>query len=281
MGLLFIMKGEVKGLRLRLVGLLLIVFILVGCSSKVNSKPYDIRDDIWNDGIQYTILIHEMIVNNREFEMIDINNIVTSLWLYTNQENQSESEKEVTDLIRGLYISVINLEDAVNNNNETEIERNVDLFLMKYSNLGKIFGKGNIKFDNFDNRFPAKIINDEYTYFQEEQNRKKEEFMDEHRLELTYKDIKQTSKDTMYTGRVFYLEGNAKLCERNYISVDLLQHKCIRVVTPDDNNSWYLSVFIKDHKDFLDVLASENKYVRIRAIKNEKLNVGQLTHVEW
>lgn len=111
--------------------------ILVGCSS----KPSDVSQDIWDDGIQYTIYINEL-VKTKEKPRKGVTVLIGRFVNVDDMSSKSEKEQEILVALKNLTLQAL---DSIYHNKEQNEE-----YSKNYEKLESIFGKDELNPSKLD-----------------------------------------------------------------------------------------------------------------------------------
>lgn len=262
--------------------LLLVFGIISGC----NQKPSSVRQEIWDQGIQYTIYINKVLEEKGETEE-GFNDAFLSFASSYNETELSDTEKEILDNLRNLNLNFLKIHLFQLTGGETEEERNeYDKF---YANLEKIYGKSNLSSNNLNEDFITTASVDSVVKETVTKQDEIEEFKKKAGISLTADEVRFNMSNNL--DMKFFLEGNIELCDYyNYGFTNDRKFFCGQVTPLDGGytDSWYLyfnrESFAKLYNKLLDKQIS---YIRTSAqvpskvYKDGQGNMAVVNAAEW
>ncbi|MEQ6378752.1 hypothetical protein RZN25_18285 [Bacillaceae bacterium S4-13-56] len=243
--------------------LLIFAIILVGCSGK--DKPSDVRQEVWDDGIQMAIAINEAVENeesspNGEVEIIN-------KW---EEEELSEKEKEIKSAILELSMDAITLDMLYSLGLGVE-EEDKEEYYASYKVVEEIFGESNLSSKHLDEEFvqhmkslASQADEEEELAELEELEKKKEEFISESDIVVTAEEVEFNMPNNL--DKQFYLEGTVELCDYYNYGFTYEQDYFCGELTPFDggySDSWNV-YFDRDSFDGIFGLLLEDGSVDLR-----------------
>lgn len=279
---------EAKGTRgnnmRKLLPLFFVVLLLVSCSSG-KSKPSDVSQEIWDQGIQYTIII-------KDFYNSDVNAMETAVpdllinFKRDYEEDDKLSENEV-EIIRGVVDLGINwLTLGVRNTGASKKD-----FDDQYNKLNELFGEKNLEIDNLD---VSLIGLEESIDLYDKANVESEvssstvtvdTIKQERSISLTNKDVQFDMVNNL--DMEFAIVGIAEIDDYYNYGFTNEEKYFVARVTPDGGSyteSWYLYFHRESFAALYDNLKSGN--YRIKATAKVPSNVyksgqGNMAQVTW
>jgi hypothetical protein len=256
--------------------LLSLVFLLTACSN----KPADVRQEVWDSTIQYTIFINKL-VESGELYPEGLSAKVAGL---SQIDDLNETEKEIISNVQDLMLSgfPIFISKAIGDseNGESFKEYNEN-----YEKLKDIFGSSNLKTENLDEDFIISELTDQVIKDQIKKEEEFKEFMDEAGVTLTAKDVQFDMVNNL--DEEFALVGVAELSD--YYNYGFTNEKAYFVarVTPDNgsySDSWYLYFNRVSFDALYNTLKKGEQRIRAIAVIPEsayKSGQGNMAVVKW
>jgi len=229
--------------------LLTLVFLLIGCSAKVNTRPDDIREEIWDNGIKYGRLINYY-VDNKE---IIPDGFAERIALYCdvrNYKNLNDSEKEILTTTSNLTINSLK---TVFFGEEIPQEYKQNL-----KDLESFYGEGTLDSSNVTEKDLSNNIVNSLLAKEESKNKVIDDYMKENNITLTAKDVQYDIKNNL--DKNFAIVGTAELDNYYNYGFDERMEKdyFVAFVIPEGSSysdGWYLYF----HRDSFDKLFRELK----------------------
>ncbi|MFS0776098.1 hypothetical protein ABC255_08840 [Neobacillus sp. 3P2-tot-E-2] len=219
--------------RFCILGLLLVISFISGC----NQKPSTVSQEIWDEGIQYTIYLNETI-NGIDTTSEGFNDAVLG-FLSQDEKELSKEEKEITNNIRHLNMSFLEVKlYQLTGADEKEARKEYDKY---YKKLEETFGKSNLNEDKLDVSFINSVVKENETKKVVAMEDKKYKFMKEAGVSLTAKEVQFNMSNNL--DEKFFLEGTIELCDYyNYGFTNESKFFCGQVTPLDGgySDSWYL-----------------------------------------
>ncbi|MGE7949346.1 hypothetical protein [Lysinibacillus sp. NPDC093688] len=130
--------------------LLVMVLIISACSSNSNN-PENVKEEVWNDSIQYTLLMKDSLNNN---EFLEGFNESINAFIEKYDKNSTIEEKEILDNLKELqkiYLTtkVIGISTG---------SPNTEKFDEQYQVMEEILGATNLEIKNYDKEKMAKKL---------------------------------------------------------------------------------------------------------------------------
>lgn len=246
----------------KLLLVVLFLFFLVSCSSST-SKPSDVSQKIWDDGIQLSIAINEA-VQDIEVPPDGVGEFIASM---VTQEDLSEIEKDIGDNlfelnINGLRYNLARLEG-------TDVEEAKSNYDESYNKILEIFGESNLSSKNKDSGFIndlADAVTKAEIENSERNDKLKQDFISSSNIIITADEVRYNMSNNL--DKQFYLEGTVELCDYyNYGFTNESKYFCGQL-TPFEGgftDSWYLYFDRESFDGVFNVLLQGNLHLRIAA----------------
>lgn len=226
------------------------ILILSGCTSNT-SKPSDVSQEIWDDGIQYTIYINKSFKAGEDSN----NDFIDAIMNFLNQDDSdlSNNEKEILENIRQLNIDFVSIEiPRLLGKDTSDAEKT---YAKTYKEVEKIFGANNLKESKFDESLLNSMVADQKVKNDETEQNETEKFKELAGATRTADEVQYNMPNNL--DKVFYLEGQLEICDYyNYGFTNETEYFCGRL-TPTDGgytNSWYLYFHRKSFDNVYNVL---------------------------
>ncbi|MGS2777464.1 hypothetical protein ACVBAX_08795 [Robertmurraya sp. GLU-23] len=247
-------------MRKLLLLLFIITIVLVGCSIGGKSKPEDVRQEVWDDGIQMTIAINESVKNEKPSS----EGVFDRMRAWEEEKELSKKEEEISDKISDLVgnsakVGISLFFGDVDKEIQTEYEES-------YKNLEEIFGKSNLSAENLDTDFVQTLEMASEEKDKEQMESKKKDFIATTNISVTADEVQYNMPNNL--DKEFYLEGTIELCDYYNYGFTYEEDYFCGQLTPFDggySDSWYL-YFDRDSFDGVyDLLLERNIDLRVSA----------------
>ncbi|MGG4265445.1 membrane lipoprotein lipid attachment site-containing protein [Peribacillus simplex] len=233
--------------------LLVFALILSGCTNSVSntSKPNDVSQDIWNEGIQYTIKINEAFEageNSDDGFQESIMNFIRQ-----DESNLSENEKDILENVSQLNIDFLSVGiPRLLGEDTRDAEKK---YAITYKEVEKLFGANNLKESNYDESFFNTMVEEQKVKSNEKKQNDIETFKKLAEVTRSANEVQYNMPNNL--DEVFYIEGQLEICDYyNYGFTNETNYFCGRL-TPTDggySNSWYLYFHRKSFENVYNIL---------------------------
>lgn len=245
--------------------LLFIIIVLAGCSIGGKSKPNDVRQEVWDDGIQMTIAINEAIENEDAKMVVGVNERIRE-W---EEEELSEKEQDIKKKILDLHMDALSLQMIFTLGLEVD-EEDKSEYNESYKLAQELFGKSNLSAKNLDEDFIQKMATNgaiaEKESEQKQADKEKKDFITKTSISVTSDEVQYNMPNNL--DKEFYLEGTVELDDYYNYGFTYEEDYFCGKLTPFDggySDSWYL-YFDRDSFDSLYTLLLEgSRDLRIAA----------------
>jgi len=239
--------------------MILLLLLLTACSSKTYNKPGDVSQQVWDEGLQYAIMI-----DSNQSHIADIATIGSNI-RDLEKISETEQEKELIDNLRMMFYGKVDVQTG----NEKQRKEGTKTYKEARKVVAGYFGNDALNGDNLQQE-KLKNINDETNAIQESIDNYSpvNEYMENENIHLAAKDVQFDMANNI--DKDFVVAGVAELSDYYNYGFDSdmeATYFCARVIPEDGSYSdgWYLYFHRESYQELFEKLKNGNANVIMTA----------------
>lgn len=232
--------------------LLSILLVCIGCTNE-NSRPKEIRAEIWHDALQASILIITAVERNQEFEKRDAKVVAGVIRNNKKLENLTDEEKLIIEELSDFNIDALTYKISSEG------------YFEQLEVIKGYFGNDALKEENQEIEFLLTYYEEQARY--EVENDPLKLFMEKNQIKLTAKDVQYDMSNNL--DQKFVIKGTIELDDYyNYAFSKFEKVAFSTYIIPENgkySDGWYIYFDREVYSNLFDLLKEREVSIMIGA----------------